>query len=79
MKVKIKTWETLEKEFGLDEEGDINCSFFFTKDMEEELPADRIIEVEPRIDLIDGRKYLFENDISLWWVSDDMIEQIIEE
>lgn len=46
-KVRIKTWKEMEKEFGLDEEGDINTlgSWLFIKNMEERLPNDRIIEI----------------------------------
>lgn len=32
-RVQFKTWEEMEKEFGLDEEGDINCRNRFTTDM----------------------------------------------
>jgi len=74
MKVKIKTWRALERKFGLDEEGDINCQYIFTKDMEEVLPEDRIIEVERGIDV-----YFFETETTEWWISDDMIEKVIEE
>jgi len=79
MKVKIKTWRALEKEFGLDENGDIDCKFAFVPEMEEKMPKDRIIEVKPSIDPIEGMFYLFKADDSDWWISDDMIEQIIEE
>lgn len=43
--VKIRTWDDMEAEFGLDQEGDIKCPAIFTTDMEKELPSDRIIEV----------------------------------
>lgn len=62
-KVKIKTWQEMEEEFGLDELEDINCEECFTQLMEELLPKDRIIE----IDL--GNKWNFFN------ISEDMIKE----
>ena len=35
MKVRIKEWWELEREFGLDEDGDINCYCSFTTEMKE--------------------------------------------
>jgi len=49
MKVKIKTWEALEKEFGLNKDGNINCKLLFTKGMDSKLPTNRVIDV--KIDL----------------------------
>ena len=46
MLVKIKTWEAMEKEFGLDKDGDINCKLSLGKSIYEELPPDRIIEID---------------------------------
>lgn len=31
--VCIRDWESMESEFGLDSNGDINCQFVFTRDM----------------------------------------------
>lgn len=66
MKVKIKTWDAMHKEFGITNNGNIHCRYYFTTMMEEDLPKNRIIEV-----------------IDEWWnnwaISDDMIEEIIEE
>lgn len=47
-KVRIKTWEEMEKEFGLDEYGDIlvTGAYYFIKDMENIIPKDRIIEID---------------------------------
>lgn len=33
-RVQFKTWEEMEKEFGLDSDGDINCGFCFSKVMQ---------------------------------------------
>jgi len=43
VKVKIKTWKEMEREFGLNGWGDINCMCNFTKEMENKMPEDRII------------------------------------
>lgn len=47
-KVRIKTWEEMEKKFGLDKYGDILVTgdYYFTKDMENIIPNDRIIEID---------------------------------
>ena len=45
IRVRIKTWEEMEQEFGLDTCGDINVSGYFTSHMEELMPRDRIIEI----------------------------------
>ena len=46
MKVKIKTWEKMRKEYGIDKDG---CIYLgdnvFTKNMERLLPEDRIINI----------------------------------
>lgn len=34
-KVRIKSWEEMEAEFGLDYDGDIDCAAYFTKAMRE--------------------------------------------
>lgn len=78
MKVKIKTWDKMEEEFGLDPCDDINCNSTFVSSMEEEMPEDRVIEV-----IKSGNSYHWttgENEWELIWeISDDMIEQVIIE
>ena len=44
-RVKIKSWEAMEKEFGLLEKTHIDLPSTFVTDMEEDMPEDRIIEV----------------------------------
>lgn len=34
-KVRIRSWEDMEKEFGVDSDGDIKCHYFFTQDMKD--------------------------------------------
>jgi hypothetical protein len=69
--VKVKSWTTLEEEFGLDGTDSINCKFGFTKEMEKQLPEDRIIEVD----------YYSEDNSYKWlvgdgeyWLTDEMLE-----
>jgi len=42
---RIKTWEEMEEEFGLDRNGSIKTERLFLRIMENEMPADRIIFV----------------------------------
>jgi hypothetical protein len=75
MKVKIKRWEQMEKEFGLTSVGDIKCTSIFLIEMEDELPDDRIIEVIHSCG--DGYVWIKGNDD--WYaISNDMIEEVIE-
>jgi hypothetical protein len=64
--VKIKTWEQLQEEFGLDLDGDINCKYGFTREMEEIIPKNRIILLE---------NGLWEIEYPRPSISDDMIEE----
>lgn len=71
MKVKIKTWEAMKKEFGLRISGNIKCKCTFTEEMEEKMPKDRVIEV---IKNEDSERIL----IGTWKsysISTDMIEE----
>ena len=45
MLVRIKTWKQMEKEFGINEEGGIDCFPWFIKGMEFFLPTSRIIKI----------------------------------
>jgi hypothetical protein len=79
-RVKIKTWEQMEEDFGLTKYGSINCEMKFTKEMERSLPKDRIIETEnngwqDKIRRSESRWWIPEG----WWITDDMIEEVIEE
>ncbi len=72
MRVRIKTWEAMEEEFGLDDDGDINNKYSFVDMMEEVIPEDRIIEVEEDEDI-----YLWDCD-SQWYISKDMVEEFLD-
>ena len=72
MKVRIKEWDTLAGEFGIDEDGDIDCLYSFTTDMKE--CCGKIIEVnednllEPDIINI----FVYEG----WFFTDEMFDVI---
>jgi len=73
-KVKIKTWEKLEEEFGLDEDGDINLEPCFNKNMEEDINEDyphRILEIKEIYE-----ECYFMEDIRWVW-SDEIIKCLV--
>jgi hypothetical protein len=75
MKVQIKTWDEMAKEFGVDDEGYIECDCLFTPDMEKEISEynkDRIIEIERPYDDVD---LLFNDE---WVITADMIKRTID-
>ena len=66
-KVRIKSWEQMKKEFGLDSGGDIKCSESFVMDM------DHLCGEEVVIDAIYGDKI---QELDAWTISFDMIEKV---
>jgi hypothetical protein len=70
--VKIKTWDRMEKEFGLSIDHNINCENVFNKDMERFLPKNRIIILK------DKNKWFVENNPFAWYISNDMIEEELD-
>ncbi len=78
-KVRIKTWEMMEKEFGLNKTGGvikyISCLGTFVKEMEKflnELNCDRVLTIKEK-----GIWYYIEEGDFVW--SDDMIECLYKE
>jgi hypothetical protein len=73
MKVRIKTWEEMEKEFGIGlYDGSIKCERTFVTEMESALPDNRIIDVER----IGGSTYSWIDYAGCEWeISDDMIAE----
>lgn len=69
--VRIKTWEEMEKEFGVDDSGDINCEPYFTRAMRP--LCNKIIKVYNE----DGSMHTI-NDGFEWHISDDMIKEYCE-
>jgi hypothetical protein len=72
--VKIKTWYQMEKVFGLDEDGDIDIPGAFVKDMEENMPENRIIVIEEVDSSINNWFAKNEN----WGITDEMIEEYLD-
>lgn len=81
MKVKIKTWERMEQEFGLDSYGDIQCDMLFTSAMEDAMPHDRILAVYKNnqgdyvCDLSTSNNCRFM--IDCYYINEDMIEEYL--
>jgi len=74
MKVEIKSWEEMKAEFGLDDRGSINTLYGYTQQMEDELPQDRIIE-------IDSYSLWYTETTGNFWgwsISKDMIKGVVE-
>jgi len=73
-KVRIRDWDDMEKEFGLDESGDINCPATFVKDMKYLCGKTAIVKDVSSI----NRIFLeFDNKpVSYWAYSSAMIEPI---
>lgn len=75
-KVKIKTWEKMEREYGLWKEGMIEVKFLFTTEQEDSLNklySNRVVTIER----IPGVYYLMTEIWGNW--GDDEIEYSLEE
>ena len=80
-KVKIKSWIQMEKEFGLDKQGDIKTPHYcsFLTEMEREMASyfpGRIIMIEECVRDAPG---MYLTDFHPWSISDEMIEYSLEE
>lgn len=76
-KVKIKSWEEMEEEFGLDHAENINCNFGFTKAMKKycgTVATIRKIDSDGEVKLTSASSNL---DFSDWKFSTDMIKKVI--
>ena len=76
-KVKIKSWESMEKEFGVNYYKDIDCPLGFIKEVEKilnERAPDRILTIDSIAEYDD----YYMREIGCWW-EDDMIECLVEE
>lgn len=74
MKVKIKTFEQMEKQFGLDSDGNIN-GLHFWEDMEKVMPKDRIVSVERGM----GALLWHYSENRSFLLHDSMIESYLDE
>lgn len=74
-KVKIKSWQEMEKEFGLNRFESINCKFSFTKEMEKYCGAVATIsgiDSNGTVNLTSASPNI---DFSVWTFSTDMIKK----
>lgn len=73
MKVQIKTWEEMVEEFELDDSGDIAIRGFcsYTKEMEQEMPEDRIIKIDSNMRTMDLKYH--------YLITQGMIKKVIPE
>ena len=78
MKLKIKTWDAMAEEFGINDLGYIKCELTFIKDMEELLPEDRIISAEYYPDYNYFNWFVKDGDDYGWTISYDMVEEEME-
>ena len=77
-KVKIKSWEEMEKEFGLNCNGNINCNSCFTDGMKKfcgAVATIRKIDSDGEVELTSTSSNL---DFSEWRFSTDMIKKVID-
>ena len=77
-KVKIKTWDQMEKEFSLNSALNIDCRRSFTTGMEQivkKLDTDRILTIKS---IDKGNELIYEMEEGKnWHWSDDMIEGLV--
>ena len=73
-KVRIKTWEEMEKEFGVDANNYIKGDAYFTPSMECDMPENRVIEIYKNKDY-----FTWDLGYDSWTISEDMIAEYIEE
>lgn len=79
-KVKFKSWQEMEEEFGLDEDGDIDNFLTFTSEMENGLDKERVYTIS-KIDgfivsLQENTKYYYSTDMFHLVQSDDKVTEI---
>ena len=78
--VQIRDWESMESEFGVDIDGDIDCYLSFTKEM---LPlCGRIITITSDMEIaydIHGCFTIYDEDGQAWIISEDMIKPVFVE
>lgn len=72
--VAFRTWEDMEKEFGICD-GSIDCRFSFTEEMDEEIPR----EYEFMITEITASGNVYGHGFDEYSVSIDMLKPVIDE
>ena len=72
--VKIREWDDMEREFGLNDSGHIDCKFLFIKEMR------RLCGQKFTIKDISNGRYFFKETLGMMCaISEDMLEPFIEE
>lgn len=72
-KVRVRKWEEMEKEFGLDEDGDIKLRTCFARDMK--VFCGKTVTISDMYDeKYKGKQYIIEEDSGKWNWSDDMFK-----
>ena len=74
-KVKIKSWEEMEKEFGLDRSGNIDCNAHFTNSMKKYCGATATISAINSDEIVVLTSNSSNLDFSFWTFSTDMIKK----
>ena len=82
-KIKIRTWESMKEEYGLDIDKDIKTgSYLFTLNKEQDLNnlnSDRIISIISIISIITSEKNIYTAEhLKGWHWTDNMIECLVE-
>lgn len=72
-KVRVRAWDDMEKEFGLDASGDIECRCWFTKGMRDS--CGKIVQIESVSPEIDA--YYIKDDFHAF--TDDMLEAVADD
>jgi len=82
MKVKIKTWDAMQEEYGLSGDGTIDVLFAFTQSMEQDMPEDRVIEVQEVSNIAPYKGYKWKVPLTHddkkwreWDISSNMVEE----
>lgn len=73
MRIKIKTWDEMKNEFGLDRFGSINVKGKFIENMEDLMPRNRIIEIS----INNMRDYIWLTNENEWLISKYMIKMFV--
>lgn len=74
-KVRIRTWESMEAEYGLDKQGDIKCKCAFVRSMK--IYCGKIFTVSSIYSYCDRLK--FKEDSGLWTFYANMVEKVEQE
>lgn len=76
-RLRIRQWHDMEEEFGLNDMGEIDCTFIFAESMED------LCGIEFTVENIDGDGVIFETDhdrgLGGWMISADMCEPVESE